>query len=232
MKQMTKDSIKDNFVELLERLRDASHSLDAAKVHRYLGDKLQCTLPQSQNLQEIYTFLSTEKHWSYHHYDLIEKLNIKFLGNSLAQDIKEYKEKLSGYFAATTIITSEFFQRSQSQSEGTTQSVSEYDHAHRNELRLRLRLRRQLSSECLDYVAELWDSLRSTFELPSITALIDTIIEKCLEITWLILPSDAKMITANAKDHHNFFREKQIVLVTIDGRTIYEEVNVLSLNHT
>ena len=224
--RVNQDAIEDHFVTLIERLRDASHSLDAVEVHRYLSDKLQCPIPQSRDLQEIYTFLSTEKLWTYQHYGLVERLNKKFLRDSLAQEIKKYKENLSGYLAAKKIISSEFFWDSHTLSECATPSITEYDHEHRNRLKLRLRLRRPLSDECLNYVAELWESLRDTFELPSITALIDKIIEKCIEITWFILPSDAKKIIARAKHHHNFFWEKSIILLSINGRTIYEEVKL------
>ena len=227
--QVNQDTIEDHFAGLLRRLRDESRSLDAIEVRQYLSDKLQRTIPQSRDLQKVYTFLSTEKHWTYQHYDLVQRLNKRFLDNLLDKDIKEYKDRLSGYFAAERIISSEFFHNSRSLPECTTQSVGEYDHEHRAELRMRLRLRRQLTSECLDYVAELWDSLSDEFELPSITALIDNIIKKCIEITWLILPSDANKIIAHAKHHHNFFREKGIILLTIDGRTIYEEVKLMML---
>ena len=227
MVQVNLNTIKDCFASLLRRLRSAFVGVDVADVRQYLVDTLQCSVPQSQDLQEIFTFLSLKKLWTYQNYGLIENLNKNFLqscNSSIAQYINEYNAKLSGYYTAKKIIKSEFFQQLESLSESTTQSVTEYGGDHRSKLRMRLRLKRKLSDECLMYIAELWDSLAETFELPSLTAVIDSIVEKCLEVTWLILPRDAKKIVAHAKEHHDFFRKHLITLITIDGRTLYKEV--------
>ena len=228
MMNKSRSTIKDLFANLLESLRGAFVGVDVAKVYQYLIDMLQCdNIPRTQDLQEIFDFLSMNRHWNYQSYDLVEKLDKKFLqrhDNSIKQLIAEYKDKLTGYLATEKIITSEFFRNSDSES--TTQSVTEYSRDHRRKLGLRLRFNRKLSDECLTYVADLWNSLQETFELPSITAVIDSIVEKCLEITWLILPADAKKITALAKDHSNFFQEHMIVSLTIDDDIIYEEVSM------
>lgn len=224
---ISRDTIIDLFANLLKSLRRAFVGVDVGEVYQYLIDTLQCNnIPRTQELQEIFNFLSTNRHWSYQNYGLVEKLDKNFLrcsDNSIKEHIAEYKDKLTGYLATERIIMSEFFRNSDSES--TTQSVTEYSRDHRRKLGLRLRFNRKLSDECLTYVADLWNSLQETFELPSITAVIDSIVEKCLEITWLILPADAKKITALAKVHSDFFQKHMIMLLTIDNDIIYEEVS-------
>ena len=222
-------TIKEHFTDLLGKLREAFAGIDVDKVSHFLIDMLQCQIPQSHHLQKIFDFLSSEKYWRYDHFDLVDKLDKKFLqcsGNSIRQDIVEYRGKLTGYFAAKKIIRSEFFRNSDSES--TTQSVTEYDFEHRRRLRMRLRIRRKISDECLNYVADLWNSLAEVFELPSLTAVIDKIVEKCLEITWLILPQDAEKIIAHAKEHSDFFQKHDIIFLAIENRTVHEEVSLMA----
>ena len=227
MMNINRGTIIDLFANLLRSLRKAFVGVDVAEVYQYLIDTLQCdNIPRTQDLQEIFNFLSTHQHWTYQSYGLVEKLDKNFLqcsDNSIKQHIAKYKANLTGYFASEKIIRSEFFQNSDSGS--TTQSVTDYSHDHRKKLGVRLHFKRKLSDECLTYVADLWNSLQETFELPSITAVIDSIVEKCLEITWLILPTDAKKITALAKVHSDFFQKHMIMSLTIDNDIIYEEVS-------
>ena len=227
MINMNRETIIDLFANLLKSLRKAFDGVCVAEVYRYLIDTLQRDIPRTQDLQEIFDFLSSSHLWTYQNYGLVENLDKNFLqcgDNSIQQHIDEYRDKLTGYFAAEKIIRSEFFRNSGSES--TTQSVTEYSHDHRKKLGLRLHFKRKLSDECLTYVADLWNSLAKTFELPSITAVIDSIVEKCLEITWLILPADAEKIVALAKVHSNFFQEHMIMSLTIDNNIIYEEVSI------
>lgn len=222
------EAIKDQFARLLSRLRAAFDGVDIAKVHQYLTDTLQREIPLSPDLQNIFSFLSSQRLWTYQHYDLVEKLDNHFLqcDKSIKQHILVYKSRLAGYFTARKIIKSEFFIDSTSSYESTTQSVTEYSNEHRKSLRMRLHLKRRMTDECLKYVADLWESFAEEFELPSVTAVIDSIVKKCLEITWLILPCDAEKITpAIAAKHSCFFDKNTITLVTIDDVIIYEKVS-------
>ena len=233
MIQINLDAIRGHFASLIERLRAAFDGIDVTQVHQYLTDTLQCLIPQSSDLQKIFNYLSSQGFWSYQNHGLVEMLNKHFLQNdrSIKQHITDYKRTLAGYFTAKKIIKSEFFIDS-TLSESTTQSVTEYSHEHRKVLSMKLNIgRRKISDECLKYVADLWESLAEEFELPSLTAVIDSIVEKCLEISWLILPKDAEKITlALAADHSDFFEKNAITLVTIDDDIIYEKILHVSSN--
>ena len=222
------DDIKDHFAALLRRLRDAFEGFGVDKVHQYLIDKLQCDIPPPSDMQSFFNYLSSRKFWNYQHYSLVETLDKHFLqqcDKSIQQHILEYKSQLCGYLVAKKIIRSEFFIDSTS-SESTRHSVAEYTHEHHRVLKMRLKLIRNISEESLQYIAGLWESLAVELELPSLTAVIDSIIQKCIEITWLILPCDAEKITpAIIAKHLDFFKKNGITLLTVDGVIIYEKAS-------
>ena len=222
------ETIKAQFADLLSRLREAFDDVDVDKVHQYLTDTLLCYIPHPSDIQSFFNCLSSMKFWTYQHYGLVERLDKHFLqqsDKSIQQHILDYKRQLSGFFVAKRIIKSEFFIDSTS-SERTTSSVADYTRKHHSVLRVELKLRRNISKESLKYVADLWESLAVEFELPSLTAVIDRIVKKCLEITWLIFPSDAEKITrAAAARHTDFFEKHAITLLTIDDVIIYKKAS-------
>ena len=48
----------------------------------------------------------------------------------------------------------------------------------------------------LDFVHEMWKALQKEFNLPTLTAVIDIILEGSLNITWLVLPHVVEKIKA------------------------------------
>jgi hypothetical protein len=232
MMDRNEGTIKSEFANLLSRLREAFEGYDVNKVRQYLIDTLQCDIPHSSDLQSFFNYLSSEKFWAYQNYGLVETLDKHFLrqcDKSIHQHILDYKRQLSGHLAVEKIIESEFYVDSTS-SESITHSVAEYTHEHHRVLKTRLKLTRNISEESLKYIADLWESLAIELELPSLTAVIDSIVQKCLEITWLIFPCDAEKITSSVvAEHLNFFHKNAITLITIDGVIIYEKVCFTSL---
>ena len=221
-------TIKNDFRKLIQKVRKAFVGIDDREVYEFLVDTLQCSIPKEHGVQEMFDYLSEKRFWRYDHYDLVDKLDegvLQCRGKSIRADIDKYQDKLAGYLAATLIISSEFFRNSDLVN--TTQSVTEYSHEHRKKLRMTLNLsRRKLTDGCLSYVANLWNIFSNEFELPSLTAIIDKIVEKCLEITWLVLPQDAEKISIRAKEHADFFRKHNIISLAIDNHNVYEEVTL------
>ena len=80
-----------------------------------------------------------------------------------------------------------------------------------------------MSAITLSYVDELWRSLAEEFDLPCLTAVIHSIIEGSLVVTWLILPHIAEIVVATSTKVIKFFRRHGIVLVMIDNDTVYDE---------
>ena len=228
------ETIKDHFVDLISKLRTVFVGVEVAEVRQYLIDqqRLPSNVSTDLDLKAIFDHLSSTKppHWTYQHYDLVEKLDKRFLqhdNKSIKPHIMEYKAKRTGYLAAKKIIESEFFRMAESDdSEEVVHAITKYGHDDRQVLKMKLKLgSRRLSHLSLIYVAELWTSFADEYELPSITAVIDHIVEHCLEIAWLILPGDAEKIKASVPSHTAFFQERMITLVTIDDYTVYKIPN-------
>ena len=77
----------------------------------------------------------------------------------------------------------------------------------------------------MKYVQDLWSSFAEEFDLPSLTVVLDKILEGSLEIVWLILPHVAEKIAsaASSKGAISFFRKLHMVYVAIDDHPIYDE---------
>ena len=85
-----------------------------------------------------------------------------------------------------------------------------------------------MSAVTLSYVDELWRSLAEEFDLPSLTAVIHSIIEGSLVVTWLVLPHIAEKIIANSSKATKFFRHLGIVELAIDECIIYDAEQMVS----
>ena len=73
------------------------------------------------------------------------------------------------------------------------------------------------------YVDELWRSLAEEFDLPSLTAVIHSIVDGSLKITWLILSHIAQKIRATYSKALRFYQLHSIVELYIDDDCLYDE---------
>ena len=179
--------------------------------------------------------------WNYDHYDLLEEITKQFLPEDTAVKklVSEYKSQLTGFYTATKIVDfiklSEFEDSEQDPQQPLP--VHKFSLKDYRKLKLKLKLDRKVSAMTLSYVDDLWRSLAEEFDLPSLTAVIHSIMEGSLEITWLVLPHIAEKIKATSTKAVEFFRHHGIVLVDIDNFVVYDErqivssVYVLSLIH-
>ena len=74
----------------------------------------------------------------------------------------------------------------------------------------------------MDYVEGLWKSFVEEYGIPSLTAVLDRVLEGSLEIVWLILPHVAEMIAASAHKSLPFFQKHNIIYLAIDDHIIYD----------
>ena len=233
MNVTNQDEIKHCFALLIDRLRNALKvgGIEASNISQYLKDTEKVTLQsQLSNLEAIFDYLQSAQLWSYDNFGLVDGLNKRFLGassQSIKQQILEYKGKFNGYLAMKKIIHSEHFVEADESGDieelEPTKIAAKYGVRERHKLKVKLELGgRKLSEVSLLYIAELWESLQEEYELPSLTAQIDYIMEKCLEIVWLISPMDAEKIWGSTKSHLPFFQKHNITLIAIDGHIVYE----------
>ena len=139
----------------------------------------------------------------------------------------EYKGQLTGFYTATKIADfiklSDFEDSEQDPQQPLpveTYTVKDY-----RKLKLKLELDRKVSAVTLSYIDELWRSLAEEFDLPCLTAVIHSIIEGSLVVTWLVLPHVADKIidSGSTAKAIKFFRCHGIVSVEIDNDTIFDD---------
>ena len=226
------EEIQGRFSSLLVTVRQAMESgnIIALDLRQFLVGFFQRDdfLTDSPDIVKIFDRVSVTRLWDYQHYGPLEKVVRHFLPDcELVRDaLSNYKGYLSGFFATTKII--DYIKHLQPQhSEGSVKNSSaatlkKYTAVHYQKLKVKLNLNRKLSEVALSYISELWNAFIEEFDLPSLTAVIDQLIEGSLIITWLVSPQVAERIASNIPKAVPFFRQHQIVTVTIDNNKIYD----------
>jgi hypothetical protein len=182
------------------------------------------------NLKDMITAVSKGGFWNYMHHSPVEELLCNLLPHHRSL-ISQYKEHLSGYEATTTLINYIKYKRVDSRGGSNELPLGNYTDRHYQRLIVKLDNERNLTLLSLTYVQELWKRFAEEFHIPSLTALINEIDRGCIEITWLV-PSDmGKMIATSANKSIRFFRENNIVHVTLlaiedKPKILYDQLEV------
>ena len=223
------EEIKSRFSDLLLSVR---HALEANNVQvddlrqiltGILDLGIDNFIPKT-DLADIFAAVSDQRLWDYKHHSPVEKLVKRCLHGLIIGEVKEYKEHLSGFYVTTKLID---FIRTSDFDDDTEMEASEiclrsYGPKDYKSLRVKLKLKkRRISELSLKYVQELWESLADEFELPSLTALLDKVLEGCLEVSWLIPPREAQQIATLAPRSTPFFLRLDVIYVSLNGHIIY-----------
>ena len=183
---------------------------------------------------ELFNVLSVVKLWNYDHYGPLELIVTHFLSDNadIEACMTDYMSKLTGFYTTTKIA--DFIKLSDFEdSEQDPQQplpVGKFTLKDYRRLKLKLKLNRKVSAVTLLYVDELWRSLAKQFDLPCLTAVIHSIVEGSLEVTWLVLPHFAEKIMANSRNSEavKFFRHHGIILAEIDDSPVYDKEQMVS----
>ena len=184
---------------------------------------------------ELFNVLSVVKLWNYDHYGPLELIVTHFLSDNadIEACMTDYMSKLTGFYTTTKIA--DFIKLSDFEdSEQDPQQplpVGNFTLKDYRQLKLKLKLYRKMSAVTLSYVDELWRSLAKQFDLPCLTAVIHSIVEGSLEVTWLVLPHIAEKIMTNSRNSEaiKFFHHHGIILAEIDDNPVYDEEQMVSI---
>ena len=208
------------------------NKINALDVHQFLVTYFEgeCSIPEVPDFTKIFNAMTTTKLWRYDHYGALEELAESFLpeDDSARAQVTEYKSQLTGFYATTSIIDFIKLNELEDREEIPKRifSPKKYN-SHYEKLTVELRLNRDISELTLLYVDKLWKSLMKEFHLPSLTAVMDKIVEGCLSITWLILPNIVEKIRAIYFKSVEFFQQHNIIRIALygdggsDGLVIY-----------
>ena len=218
------EKIKALFSSLMLEVQSALQSQsDISNVRHFLITFFKCDLPETSDLKKLFTTITLNDLWDYHHYSPLERLVDQFLPSDqeVGKLMKAYKARLSGFYLTTKLIDYIEYQNL-----SADDSDEEYDQPspklttkQYKKIKVVLQLERKISQISLDYVEKLWQSFAEEYEIPSLTAVIDRIVAGSLEVTWRVPHHIADAILPRSK----FFRSHGIVLVFIDDVIIYDE---------
>ena len=225
-------SIKGLFSTLLLNVRKAleSHSIDIKDVRQFLTSffRRDDYFQDASSLEKVFGAASVNSLWDYENYGPLEALGKGLLPGDAAVErlMRDYKSNLSGYFMTIKVL--EYMEKKRLQPDDLEEEPSplkKLSLKQYRKIKVVLQLERRVSELSLAYIHRLWVSFAEEYELPSLTAIIDEIVEGSLTITWLVLGHVVSMIQPRSK----FFRRHQIILVFIDDVILYDEKTMVSL---
>ena len=184
------------------------------------------------NLDEIFTAVTVNNLWSYEDHYPVEKVIKQLIPDKMTL-MNKYKGHLSGFDTATNLIEYMMNKNIPDDIDDEEMETSELalTKKHFRTLKVRLNVGRKISEMSMLYVRDLWISLANEFDIPSLTAVVDKILEGSLEIVWLVLPHVAEMIATSAHKSTSFFRQHDIVYVAIDDHVIYSDQLMVTIKY-
>ena len=177
------------------------------------------------NLDEIFRAATSHKLWNYWHHSPVEKLLCRCLPGHIPL-IREYKEHLSGYYTTTKLI--DYIQYTNiNVSQGCNElPLRSYTKEQYQKLMVTLKIKRNITTLSLKYVQDLWERFAEEFDIPFLTAVLDSVLSGSLVITWLVPPDVTEKILASTHKSTKFFQEYHITYVAINDKTLYDAITL------
>ena len=179
------------------------------------------------NVADIFEAVSRHQLWDYSYCTPIEEIAKEFGGDDLELRgwIDDYKSELAGFKATTKIVDYIKLCSDEKEIADSDQSLREdiarYDRRYCRKLTVKLKSR--VTEKSLDYIDQFWRSIADHFLLPSLSALLDSIQEGCVEVTWLVPTLSALQIQANIQDSTQFLEKLEVIRVIMEGEILYDE---------
>jgi hypothetical protein len=210
-----------------------ARNVKVSDAHQFLVASFQgFCIPEAPDLTKLFNIITEAKLWRYDHYVPLQQLAQKFLHDDeqVRKDTSDYRDRLSGFLTTTKIIDFIKLSELDESEDGTEQPfLPEKYKKYYRKLKVKLKLDKKITELTLSYVNTLWESLAEEFDLPSLTAVIDKIIDGSLVISWLILPHIADKIRASSCKALRFYQQHGIIEVCIDGGRLYAEKWIVSM---
>ena len=167
------------------------------------------------NLEEIFDAATCHRLWDYLHHSPVENLLHRCLPDHISL-IREYKEQLSGYCTTTKLIDYIKYTNINPQQGHNKLPLGSYTREQCQKLTVTLGLVRNITELSLKYIQDLWERFAEEFNIPFLTAVLDSILSGSLIITWLVPHDVAERIVDSAHKSTSFFKEHCIISVTIN----------------
>ena len=196
------------------------------------GDETVTKIVESaESLKELIRKISRKGLWDYLNYGLLQSIIEGFASDDgeLNEMMEHYKEALTGHILTLKIQTYLEATHDEHPNATSDSEMSGDEIVPSLPPLIKLKLFKKLSMKVdvhvadytLDYVIDLWQSLRKQFKLPRPAMILDRIAEGCICITWLIPANLETHVTRMVRETSDMFAEQQILRVTLDEQCIY-----------
>ena len=176
-------------------------------------------LKHSAKVSEMFETLTVEGAWGSMNYYLLESIITQYGDDRTKEMMERYKQDLTGYLLVTKIKD----HLDAVDLEHPTRRILPIPQEELFSL-LKMKIKGvNITDQSLQYVKDLWESLRKQFSLPKHILVLYKIAKGCLEILWSIPSELAAHIIRKAKESEHYFREQQFLQVSVDGVHIYTE---------
>ena len=202
---------------LVARYQPEEDSNDAREINpsRFIVE----VLGTAQNLGEIFELLMTQGLLSYKNFYVLRSIINHYASDDteMKKKLSEYEEALAEYVLVTKMqdyLDAELQLQQDKQSKPDPKLFDE----------LSVKVKAKVTEKTLEYVRELWGSLAYQIKLPVTALPFHRVAKGCVEITWLLPFHLTHFATRRLQENTNYFREENIIRVTIGGRCVYEEL--------
>lgn len=223
-----KGSFADLVTEVTEKLERRDIDIKRFRLYIVIVFKGITIAADAVSVTDIMEAVSYHPLWDYSCCTHIEKIAKKFVGDDeLDKLIRNYKSELAG-FKATIKIVDYIKDCSEKQKiADSRQSLDKQRYDEHYYCKLTVKLKSHVMEKSLDYIDELWTSIADHFLLPSLSGLLDSIHEGCVEVTWLVSASSAHQIQARIQNSAEFLEKLEVIRVIMDDQILYDVDKVI-----
>ena len=196
------------FLAALYSPEEESRAVDSS---RFISE----VLGRAQNLGEIFQSLLLQGLMNYKNFYVLRSIINEYARGEMKEKLDEYEEALAGFALVTKI--QDYLNAELKESEQSKPDPKLLDE-------LSVKVKANVTDRTMKYISELWDSLAYRIKVPVTALPFHRVAKGCVEITWLLPFHLTHFATRRLQGSTEFFREENIIRVTIAGRCVYEEL--------
>ena len=176
-------------------------------------------ISQCNGIREMVDAITNHGRWDYLRYrPLLRTIQKYDCSGTMQEECNCYEESVAN-FKATTRLKEWIVKKN------FTSSALPVPKLHPGEYsKLSAKVYINITNKMLKYVFDLWDDIARLCQLPDLDAVLHSMKEDCLLVTWLI-PNDDKIknrLRRNARRHRSFFEQRKIQYCLLDKECIYK----------
>ena len=178
---------------------------------------LRKLLKPSASTSEMLETLTVEGEWDVVNYYLLESIIEEYGDDRTKEMMEQYKRDLTGYMLVTKIKD----HLDAVDLENPTRRILPIPQEELFSLLMTKIKGVNITDQSLQYVKDLWESLRKQLSLPKHILVLYKIAKGCLIMMWYIPFKLAAYVIQKAKESEDYFREQQFLRVSVDGVLVH-----------